>query len=167
MAATYTPIASVTLGSNATSVTFSSIPQTYTDLVLVTYSVMSASGNTNFAKVNSDSGSNYSYTVLNGNGSTARSARGSSQSVGLIISSAYGQGTTNTTITHFFNYANTTTNKTSLSRWNDASTGTELSVGLWRSTSAITTLDVVCNGGGVTFQSGSTFNLYGILGANA
>jgi hypothetical protein len=35
MAATYTPIASITLGATATSVTFSSIPSTYTDLILV------------------------------------------------------------------------------------------------------------------------------------
>lgn len=162
MAVTYTPIASTTLSAGTASVTFSSIPQTYTDLVLVTYSVMSASPDTNFAKVNSDSGSNYSYTLLNGSGSTARSARGSNQSVGLIMSSAYGQGTNHITITHFFNYANTTTYKTSLSRWNDASSGTELSTGLWRSTSAITSLTIVCNAGGVTFQSGSTFTLYGI-----
>jgi len=127
---------------------------------------MSTTGSTNFAKVNSDSGSNYSYTLLNGNGTTARSARGSNQSVGLILTSAYGHGTSQITVTHFFNYANTTTYKTSLSRWNDASTGTELSVGLWRSTAAISTLTIV-NNDVHTFQSGSTFDLYGILGANA
>jgi hemolysin activation/secretion protein len=64
------------------------------------------------------------------------------------------------------NYSNTTTNKTFLMRTNTANANTSLSASLWRSTAAITSISL-----GVEFTQnfvvGSTFNLYGILGANA
>ena len=63
------------------------------------------------------------------------------------------------------NYANTTTNKTTLQRGISVSESTELDVSLWRNTAAITTIDISANGGNLLL--GSTFNLYGILGANA
>ncbi len=167
MAATYTPIASITLGATATTVTFNSIPQTYTDLILVTYAKLNVSGSTIFARPNFDTGSNASYTVLNGSGSVARSARDSNSADGIMLGIAYGYGTDNNIITtQFMNYSNTTTNKTSLSRANNAGFGTETNVGLWRSTSAITSLTIRMNSADI-LQSGSTFNLYGILGANA
>ena len=73
---TYTPIATTTLGSAATSYTFTSIPSTYTDLVLV--GNLSSSSNTNISiRIYSDSGTNYSNTYLTGvNGTGASSASG-------------------------------------------------------------------------------------------
>jgi hypothetical protein len=79
-ASTYVPIATQTLGSATASVTFSSIPATYTDLVLIVAAQnVTASGVNNMALVlNSDGGTNYSMTRLSGNGSTVSSDRASS-----------------------------------------------------------------------------------------
>lgn len=159
VALTYDSIASQTLGSAQASVTFSSISSSYTDLILVIGGLGNGSTNIKFT-VNNDSGSNYSYTYMFGNGTTAGSGRGSNQTSGL----GYASGVTNGTfILHFMNYANTTTNKTILSRGDDASNQTNAFVNLWRSTAAINRIDV--SGGGNNFSTGSTFSLYGIKAA--
>lgn len=165
MAATYTPIASITLGAEASSVTFSSIPQTYTDLILVgNYSL---SGDISVSvRFNSDTGTNYSTTRLLGNGSTASSARTSSAtSTNFNIANVTVTTTISNTILHIMNYSNTTTYKTTIGRANQSDSGTNIFTGLWRSTAAITSITLLTSSG--TVSSGSTFNLYGILGANA
>jgi hypothetical protein len=160
---TYTQIASTTLGSAASSVTFSSIAATYTDLVLVINAKTAASA-TCWVTLNSDSGSNYSDTILEGDGSTAVSARQSNQTRGYTT---YNSGPVSTNfsfnqIVNFMNYSNTTTYKTFLSRANEASRATETMVTMWRSTSAITSIVYESSS---TFAAGSTFNLYGITAA--
>ena len=167
--ATYIKIASNTVGAGgAASVTFSSIPSTYTDLVLVT-NFQQASGSTTCAiRFNGDTGTNYSMTVLSGSGVGAVSAR--SSSVDLIYV-PYWSNTANTptsTIHNIMNYSNTTTYKTVISRTSstrasDASMATIAEVDLWRSTSAITSIEVF--GRSVNFNTGSTFTLYGIKAA--
>ena len=62
MASTYEPIATTTLGSAASSITFSSIPATYTDLRLVLVHTPSASTGNAQMQFNSDTATNYSYT---------------------------------------------------------------------------------------------------------
>ena len=74
MAKTYEPISTQTLGTAPTTVTFSSIPQTYTDLVLV-FNSKSTTLNYPYLTVNSDTGANYSRTYLAGSGSAATSGR--------------------------------------------------------------------------------------------
>jgi hypothetical protein len=162
MAATYTPIASITLGADAASVTFSSIPQTYTDLVLIMNGYTAS--DYVYYQLNGDTAANYSRTHLFGNGSTATSNRLTGQgalfsAIGVIASP--GQG-----ISHIMNYANTTTNKTVLNRGNYASGYVGMQVGLWRSTAAITSIQIF-EGGSGNLVAGTTFDLYGILGANA
>jgi hypothetical protein len=173
MAATYTPIASITLGATASSVTFSSIPSTYTDLVLIS-SVYSDTNDVGlYIRYNSDTASNYSYTYLEGNNSNAAvSGRASSQDKIYFQFSTGIPSTTGVyipTIINVMNYSNTTTNKTlvarSQGRRNDAAASVSLVTGLWRSTAAITSINLALSSG--NFASGSTFNLYGILGANA
>jgi hypothetical protein len=162
--ATYEPIATTTLGSAQSSVTFSSIPGTYTDLVVVIDSAMTAGSTSNLGmQFNSDTGSNtnYSSTRLLGDGSAASSGRNTSTSYGMI-----GDVDTNkfVSINHIMNYANTTTYKTFLSRTGNAGAYLGAYVSLWRSTAAITTV-VLKQPGGSTFVSGSTFTLYGVLAA--
>jgi hypothetical protein len=162
--ATYEPIATVTAaGGSATQLVMSSIPATYTDLVLVVSS--STSTNTNlYLRFNNDSTSLYSDTVLNGNGTTASSARDVTQTKGWIDSDAYSQNNFNyNAIVQIMNYSNSTTFKTYLSRSNNAGIGVTASVGLYRNTSAINRVDIFSNAG--TFNSGSTFTLYGIAAA--
>ena len=158
---TYTPIASQTIGSSITTVTFTNIPQTYTDLIIV---LRGGCDNSSMRmQFNSDTGSNYSVTLMSGTGSAANSTRQSSQNA-ILIAGAYGaQTASSNTITQIQNYSNATTFKTVLSRNNEASSATEAFVGLWRNTNAITTVSLTAiNGTGFWFN-GSTVNLYGIF----
>lgn len=163
MPATYEPIATTTLSSAQATATFSSIPATYTDLILVFSGSIDTSGRTIRLRFNSDSGTNYSDTYVSGDGTTATSSRTTSQasariSLGLTSS-------TQTVITsHIQNYSNSTTYKTLLSRGTSASDSANAIVSLWRSTSAITDIEVRLNSTG-NFNSDSTFTLYGIKAA--
>jgi len=166
MAATYTPLATTTLGANAASVTFSSISGSYTDLVLIAQGQGTVE-NYAYMTFNSDTGSNYSNTILTGTGTSAVSTRNSNVTK-IYLTPYYGTFYTdfsNITICNILNYSNSTTYKTSLIRAGRASTGggTEASVGLWRSTSAITRIDITASTG--NFVTGSTFTLYGIKAA--
>lgn len=166
MPKTYEPIATQTLGSAAATVTFSSIPGTYTDLVLVMSATGSSSGLDIRVQVNSDTASNYSITRLLGY-TTATSNRASNATYWQLTNSV-GIGTTEPTahILQFMNYSNATTNKTVLVRYNQfQSTFTEVAaeVGLWRSTSAINTITFSLSSS--TYATGSTFTLYGIKAA--
>ncbi len=159
---TYSTIATTTLGSSASSYTFNSISGSYTDLVLVisaknsTYN--SSSGEVRF---NSDSGSNYSYTEISGNGTTASSSRtANSTSLQCFRTDINNFGTS---IINIQNYSNSTTNKTTISRAS-MENGVRAFAGLWRSTSAITSITVLPEGG-TTFSTGSVFTLYGISAA--
>lgn len=162
---TYTPIATQTLSSSASTVTFSSISGSYTDLILVTDNIQSGGTQANlFVQFNSDSGSNYSRTWLSGDGSSAFSGRESSQTKMGLTAYCYPQTTTRWAgLIHIENYSNETTYKTVLIRGNNSAVGVDSIVGLWRSTSAITSL--VLSRSNDQFATGSTFTLYGVLNA--
>ena len=166
MAVTYDPISTTTLGSTTATVTFSSIPSTYTDLVLVCANLNSVGGNDDmFCQFNSDSGTNYSDTDVYGNGSSALSVR-HTNSVGVKLT--YVTTTLNGLIrANIMNYSNSTTYKTTILRDDAAVNVTAARVSLWRSTSAITSMTLTrSTGGGSTgFASGSMFTLYGITAA--
>ena len=157
---TYSPIATTTLGGATGSYTFSSIPSTYTDLVLIFGGSMSSFGNLRI-QFNSDTGSNYSFTRLLGDGSTAQSDRGTAQpAINIAILDANVIGNS---ITSIQNYANTTTYKTVIARGNSTGTYLGASVGLWRSTSAINSITIYPAAGNL--NSGSVITLYGIAAA--
>jgi hypothetical protein len=160
MPVTYESIATTTLGSTTGTVTFSSIPGTYTDLVLVVDS--SNVNSTAFIGlvINSETGNVYSSTRLYGDGSSASSDRYTNRSSSMIIGTAY-ETSRGTNIIQLMNYSNTTTNKTILNRDNGTGLRVGAIVGLWRSTAAITNIDVVAPDS-TGFTSGSTFTLYGI-----
>jgi len=162
MAATYEPIATTTLGSAQLTVTFSNIPGTYTDLVLVYSGASASAGQSLDVRLNSDTGTNYSFTGLYGDGSSATSFRVSNSAYGRIAN--FGTGIGNA-IAQFQNYSNTTTYKTWLSRSNDAGVDVIAFVNLWRSTAAITSIALQNYGNSLNIASGSTFTLYGIASA--
>lgn len=161
MPSTYTPIATTTLGSAASSVTFSSISGTYTDLVVI-FSGTGGSVDIQY-QFNGDTGTNYSVTRLSGNGSTAVSNRNTNYASIEADYFAYANSTQTLNICNIMNYSNSTTNKTVLFRSNNASLGTDVGVGLWRNTAAITQVLIKTNAS--TFSTGSTFSLYGIKAA--
>jgi hypothetical protein len=161
--ATYEPIATTTFGSTAASYTFTSIPSTYTDLIIIANVKSPTTGNM-FIQFNSDTATNYSRTVLAGNGSTVVSARNAN--IAKIYCDYYGYfntGFDNTKIIQIMNYSNTTNNKTCLIRSGAAATGTDAIVGLWRNTAAITSIRLDSDGS--DFATGSIFTLYGIAAA--
>lgn len=165
MPATYEPIATTTLGSAAASYTFTSIPSTYTDLVLVcNWRNSVGAGYWGQLQFNGDTGSNYSTTVLDGNGTSATSYRYTNDSVGVRIG-----GTTtannNPSIVNIMNYSNTTTFKSQISRYSDASQAAQAFASLWRSTAAITSIKIQIENGTANIVAGSTFTLYGIKSA--
>lgn len=168
MAATYEPIQTYTVsGSSTTTVAFSSIPSTYTDLYLVSSITPATGGGSLVFTVNSDTGTNYSFTTLGGNGSSASSTRATySRNYGLLFDWSVGMPTTSISISNasFMNYSNTSTYKTVISRGNNANTFTDATVSLWRSTSAINAINVFAANSSV-INAGSTFTLYGIKAA--
>lgn len=160
MAKTYEPIATYTIPSTTSSYTFSSIPSTYTDLVLVTSIQRTSAGNTR-VRFNGDTATNYSTTWMEGNGSAASSSRSSNQT---FLTLDYSNSTSNwvSSIANVMNYANTTTYKTMINRTGDAGVVVLAYAQLWRSTAAITSLTLISD---TNFATGSTFTLYGIKAA--
>lgn len=164
MPGTYEKIASNTLSSSQASITFSSISGSYTDLVIVTNVKSTTTGNMTI-RFNSDSSSLYSYTRLTGDGSSAASSRITGFNQLFTDSQGYfdGDNFNQVKTINIINYSNTTTFKTCLIRSNRVQTGIDAIAGLYRSTSAITS--ILLSGNGNNFVAGSTFNLYGIKGA--
>jgi len=167
MAITYEPIATTTLSSAAATVTFSSISGSYTDLVLVCNGGVTIAAANAHLRFNSDTGSNYSDTNITGTGSAASSSRSTSQTSCILNSYGYPENDMNwNCLVHIMNYSNTTTYKTLLSRSNQADNGISALVGLWRSTAAITSIDIISIfSGSPQFSIGTTFTLYGIKAA--
>lgn len=167
MPATYEPIATSTLGSAAASITFSSIPATYTDLRFTLVVNTTTTGSEGIRlQYNNDTATNYSDTYLSGTGSSAVSGRDTSASYIILHYSG-----TSTTIPTFyfgdvFSYAGSTfkTALTGSSEDKNGSGNVTRNVGLWRSTSAITTLKLG-NAGGGSFGAGTIATLYGIKNA--
>jgi hypothetical protein len=164
---TYTPIASVTLSSTQSTVTFSNIPQTYTDLVLVTSTQLASSLTAITCRLNGDTSALYSSTRLYGNDlNVSTSDRFTNQtfgSIGFTSSTNFVTG-----IFQFLNYGNATTFKTMLGRStiNDNGGYIFAYVSVWRNTSAVTTLTLGTESG-TSWNAGSTFNLYGISANDA
>lgn len=162
MASTYEPIATYTASGSISTYTFSSIPATYTDLILVKSGAISGGDNT-FMRFNGDTGSNYSTTIIQGSGSAASSGRSTnSTSAGVGYT---GDANEIMQIIQIMNYANTTTYKTAISRSNSSTTNGYVQAGveLWRSTAAINSVTLFQ--GSTNFNTGTTFTLYGIKAA--
>jgi hypothetical protein len=168
----YESIATVTVGSGGSAnFDFTSIPSTYTHLQLrgiVRCNVAGSGVQTTSYRFNSDTGSNYSYHNLTGNG-TAASASGSATQTGIVDTNAPQLSATSntfgTTIIDILDYANTNKYKTIrvLSGADLNGSGqVNLLSGLWMSTSAITSITINPGGDAVQYTQ---FALYGIKGA--
>lgn len=167
MPSTYEPIASTTLGSTTGTITFSSIPSTYTDLRIVLVATSSTSSTTEF-RFNGSSASIYSYTRLLGTGTAAASGGNSTATTTYI--NPYGISSTQPSMAtvDIFSYAGST-NKTALSSSSNdinAAGGYVIrGVHLWQSTAAITSVSLLADTGSGTFNVGTTATLYGIKAA--
>lgn len=156
---TYEAIASTTLTATASSIDFTSISSSYTDLVLICY--LQDSGTASYIRVNNDSGSNYSRNILYGSGTSAAAYRDSGTTI-----PAGGQASPNFApqIFHFMNYSNTSTFKNVLNRQNEAANFISVGLSTWRSTSAINRITLNATSAN-SLQAGTQVSLYGIKAA--
>lgn len=165
--ATYEPLATTTLGSAASSITFSSIPSTYTDLRIVFVFKNNAAGIIYPGiQFNSDTGTNYSSTILYGNGTSAASTY-STNYTSLWRNVEYTTDAYPSLYTlDIFSYAGSTykTALTSKNSDNNGSGAVVREVGLWRSTAAINSISIVDNGVR-QFAAGTTATIWGIKAA--
>lgn len=168
--ATYVPLQTYTLPSAQLSYTFSAISGAYTDLVCVIQATCSIANQSLNLTVNGDTGTNYSWGYIYGSGSASAAGNGNADNRIYIGSMATSTSQPNFVATiNFLNYANTTTYKTILSRGSTADYAVLATGGMWRGSTgsaaqAITSITLSASGGG-NFIAGSTFSLYGILGA--
>lgn len=161
---TYVALDKVTVSNTTTSsITFTGISGSYTDLQLVISGyTITGSGAFVALRFNSDTASNYSATYLWGNGTSATSGRQTSQT-SSTIGAFY--STQANIIANVQNYSNSTTYKTAVARSNSSADNTGAFVSLWRNTAAITSMTVLTTGGEY-FNNGATFSLYGIAAAS-
>jgi len=170
MAITYDKIATTTLSSATGTITFSSIAASWTDLRLVITGTMTTGGYLPSFIFNSDTGTNYSYTEIYGTGSAAAALNASSTNyIWLGAGGAWSSTIPAFCTIDIFSYAGST-NKTCLYTYSEDRNGSGWvgkGVGLWRSTSAITTLTLRGWTDATTaqFLTGTTATLYGILKA--
>ena len=164
MAATYDVISTTTVGTAVASVTLSSIPQTYTDLVLIFGGSSSTLGTDSIdIQFNGDTTTNYSNTFLSSDGTSSSTGRNSNfnYGVGALITST--EIVNN--IWQIFNYSNATTFKTTLVRGNIAGALLRANAILWRKTPEAITSITLKNDTAQNFIAGCTFSLYGIKAA--
>jgi len=161
---TMVPIATVTVLASQATVTLSNIPSSYTDLILVGNGGISGTANT-WLKINGDSGANFVSTMLYATGTAANSLKRTADTLGILLD-AVGPAANGTQmyLTHLMNYASTNIFKTVIHRGGAAAQETIASVGVWRSTSAITSLTIFPDNSR-TWNAGATFTLYGIKAA--
>jgi hypothetical protein len=162
---TYTPLATVTLGSSASSVTFSNIPATYRDLILVSATTNSNTGAQDaFLRYNGDTGSNYNlvYADISNNGNIISSSLSSVNYQYHFYNYSGTSSTINTCIVQLMDYSATDKHKTVLHRFGSANNMIGMYASRWASTAAINSVQLYTFGG-PTFQTGSTFSLYGVI----
>ena len=166
MPATYSTIATTTVGSGGTaSVTFNSFSG-YTDLVIIINGGTATGGQSIFAQFNGDTGSNYCDVLIAGTGaggSNNYTSQANSLTGARLLGRSIGTDSTliGSSITHLMNYSNSTTFKSLINRTNLGG-GVVSLVAMWRNTNAITSM-VLTGEGPSNIIAGTTITLYGIL----
>jgi hypothetical protein len=162
----YESIATTTVGSGGTAtITFSSIPSTYTHLQ-VRFSQLSGTSVTDIrVQFNSDTGNNYSRHYIYGDG--AATAAGGASSGAFAFGGLTGNTTSpSVSVIDILDYKNTNKNKTvrTLTGWDNNGSGyVQLQSGAWLNTAAITSITIFSSS--TNMNQYSSFALYGIKGA--
>lgn len=166
MPSTYQIISSNTLSSSAASVTFSAIPSTYTDLLVMVSARGDTEGTVNGRfrmEFNGDTGAtNYKSTLLTGDGSSASSSR-STERILVTMSgqTATGFGSAQVYIPNYLSTVNKQMAAFGVAESNTVNVNMAAGAGLYLSSAAITSVTVRQHSG-TNFVSGSSFYLYGI-----
>jgi hypothetical protein len=171
-AGSYELISTTLLSTSTASVSFSSIVGTYKHLQIRMTTRSAGSADVAQLAFNSDTSNNYTDHFLYGNGSSVLSGANTIPSfAGILVGQSLGSGETSnsfaTSIVDILDYASSSKNTTvrsfyggHTSSWNRI----YLRSGMWNSTSAVTSISLV-NNGGASFATGSRISLYGIKGA--
>ena len=163
------PLGMVQVGSaGSATITFSSIPSTYKHLQIRVMAVYSAANPFGLLRFNGDTGNNYWWHQLQGNGSSATASTYASIDNEIYFpADAVGSSIPTVQIADILDYTSTSKNKTVriLEGYDANGSGTlRLASGLWSATpAAITSITITTSTG--TFNQYSTFALYGIKGA--
>ena len=158
---TYVALATTTLGGTDASVTFSSIPATYRDLVIVIEATTSVDALIQ-ARFNGDTGSNYGYVVMRATSSTGSSS--GTYNVAYLMDNLSEATKRFQILMNVQDYSATDKHKPALVRSGteqnaDGNSSVYASAHRWANTSAITSIELFTSAGG--FVAGSTFSLYG------
>jgi len=154
---TYTPLATTTLVSTSTSITFSSIPATYRDLRLIISVPPSGAAPRMLLRINGDSGTNYSGVRMYGTGSSTASNTTSGNEVYVLDASNTGGAIVKADI---MDYSATDKHKTLLIRMDDSAAIVFGIAARWANTAAITSLGVSASVN--SYPVGTVISLYGI-----
>lgn len=157
---TYTALATVTLPSNDSSITFSSIPSSYRDLVLVVTGTLINGSSSLLWRANGDSGTNYNYVEMRGDGSTGTSSSTKDENRGRFTVANVPTNQPFVLYAHFVDYSATDKFKPVLSRVNDASSLVSATMGRWDNTTAISSIELFISV--YSYKAGTTLSLYGI-----
>lgn len=149
---TYFPVATTTLSGGETTVTFSSIPATYRDLVMVIAGTSTTASGLE-ASINGSS-ADMTTVYMYGDGSNDAAGTANVAIVGQIGSSG------GVTVTHFLDYSATDKHKTFLTRGDRAEGITVAYANRWAQTAAITSIGMTMQAG--SLNSGTIISLYGI-----
>lgn len=163
MAETYEPIATQTLTVAAADIFFNSIPQTYTDLVLVVTGTSASTSSGGF-RVNSNNSNIYFNSAYYANGTSIVGTRSTDTLGKFDIQGQLGTTGMYIAVVNFMNYSNSTTEKVVIVRSGNGSgptPATGIYVTNWINTNAITSINVLSQTG-INYAVGSTFTLYGI-----
>ena len=173
--ASFESIATATGNGSSGTITFSGIPSTYQHLQVRLIARGTRANNIEqcYIRLNGDTGSNYAWHRLegNGNGASASANSGSADTVFYFTLIPAANETANImcgSVIDLLDYANTNKTKVfrSLSGYNDNSNSNDGIVyfgsGLWNNTNAVTSLSVISNG---PFTTTTHMALYGIKGA--
>jgi hypothetical protein len=168
--ATYNFIAKVTVGSGgAANIDFSSIPATYTDLVVLLSGRTTRSEVTDsiYIKFNNNA-TGYSFRDLDGNGSSVSSGNAADYPPARVSANTATANTFGSWSAYIPNYASTSVNKSvsleGMSETNAATSFIRITAGLWANTSAINQITLISQNP-VNFMQYSTAYLYGISNA--
>ena len=158
---TYVPLQTITLSGSASSVTFSSIPNTYRDLIIVSYlPSVAALGGYFGVRFNGDSGNNYSEAFMFGAGSGSGTSILRSGIDGHFPLWDYTKNNALITV-QVMDYSASDKHKTSLARGQSPEYGQVTAASLrWANNDPITSVTLTIQTR--TFESGCTFSIYGI-----
>ena len=157
MSSAMVALATITLGSAASSVTFGSIPATYRDLRLIMTLARTTGTDDTLVQINGDTGANYYRVNMYGTGSSTGS--GSSADTGAVAVN-YGDTSAQMITLDLMDYSAVDKHKSGLVRSSSGSLVLAYAV-RWASTSAITSLVVSVRGASIA--AGSVLSLYGVL----